>query len=80
MKMNNSPRATGHAGGIKWNSAEKQGNKLKPVKKATGYTSDTEAIKNDIFACGKQEHAADFERVLKRVADYIRQEGDKSVC
>lgn len=38
---------------------------------------DTEAIKNNIFDCRKQEHAADFERLLNRVAGYIRLEGDK---
>ena len=40
-------------------------------------TSDTEAIKNDVFDCGKPEHAAVFEGSLKRAVDYIRQDGDK---
>ena len=51
--------------------------KPKPGKKSPSYTSDTEAIKNDIFDCGRPEHAATFEKSLKRVSNYIRREGDK---
>ena len=56
---------------------KKQVNKPKPGKKSSTYTSDTVALKNDIFDCSKPEHAAAFEKSLKRVADYIRREGEK---
>ena len=64
-------------GGVGHEGAKKIGtNKLKPAKKATNYRSSMEAIKNDIFYCRKPKHAADFERSLKMVADYIHQDGD----
>ena len=62
----------GHGGREK-----KQVNKPKPGKKSSTYTSDTEALKNDIFDCSKPEHAAAFEKSLKRVVHYIRREGEK---
>ena len=71
--MSNRPGAVGRPGGAGRGGPEKRNlGKPKTTKKATGYTSDTEAIKHDIFDCGKPEHAAAFERSLKRVADYIR--------
>ena len=76
--MSGRPGAAGRAGAAGRGGPEKKGViKPKPAKKAAGYTSDTEAIKNDIFDCGKPEHAASFERSPKRVADYIRREGNK---
>ncbi len=76
--MSNRPGAVGRPGGAGRGGPEKRNlGKPKTTRKATGYTSDTEAIKNGIFDCGKPEHAAAFERSLKRVADYIRREGDK---
>ena len=71
--MNNRPGGTGRGGAGRGGPTRK----VRPGKKPTTYTSDTEALKNDIFDCGKPEHAAAFERSLKRVADYIRREGDK---
>jgi hypothetical protein len=66
-------RAAGQGGGVGQGGLERKvASKPRPSKKSTTYTSNTEAIKNDVFDCGKPEHAASFERSLKRVADYIR--------
>ena len=76
--MNSRPGAAGRGGGAGRGGLERKiVYKMKPAKKSATYTSDTEAIKNVIFDCGKPEHAASFEKSLKRVADYIRREGDK---
>ena len=74
--MNNRPGAVGQGRGADRGGPDRK-NIMRPTKKSATYTSDTEAIKNDIFDCGKPEHAASFEKSLKRVADYIRREGDK---
>lgn len=71
--MSGHPGAAGRAGGVGRGGLEKKAViKPKPAKKAAGYALDMEAIKNDIFYCGKPEHAVSFERSLKRVTDYIR--------
>lgn len=74
--MNNRPGPTGHGGGC-GGPEKKVVGRPRSAKKPTLYVSDTEAIKNDVFDCGKPEHAAIFEKSLKQVADYIRREGDK---
>jgi hypothetical protein len=75
--MNNCPGAVGQGGASRGGLDKRAHTKPKPPKKGAVYTSDTEAIKNDVFDCGRPEHAATFEKSLKRVADYIRREGDK---
>ena len=76
--MNNRPGAAGRGGGAGRGGLERKiVYKTKPAKKSATYTSDTEAIKNDIFDCSNPEHAASLKRFLKQVADYIRREGDK---
>ncbi len=58
---NNRPGVAGRGGNVGHGGREKkQVNKPKPGKKSSTYTSDTEALKNDIFDCGKPKHAAAF--------------------
>ena len=45
-------------------------------KKGTGHVSNTPAIANDTFDCGKAEHAGQFEKARKAVINYFRMSGD----
>ena len=80
MKMSNHPGVAGCRGGqVGQGGPEKcgGGRRLsKPWKKST-YTSDTEAIKQNVFDCGKPEHVALFEKSLKQLIDTIHREGEK---
>ena len=40
------------------------------------YTSNTPAIKHDIFDCGKPEHAGLFDKSMKAVINHYRMSGD----
>ena len=46
-------------------------------KKAQKYTSNTPAIKNDVFECGKPEHVALFKKSKKAIVNYIRMSGER---
>ncbi len=52
-----------------------RGSNRNRIKKKT-YTSNTPVIKNDIFDCGKPEHAGMFDKSMKRVINHHRMSGD----
>ena len=52
-----------------------RGSNRNRIKKKT-YTSNTPAIKDDIFDCGKPEHAGMFDKSMKRVINHHRMSGD----
>ena len=51
------------------------GRAIRKIKKK--YTSNTPGLKDDIFECGKAEHAVLFKKLQKAIANYIRMSGEK---
>ena len=78
MKMNNHPDAAGWGGkGSNHGCRGSHGGcGAKKKSKKKGHVSNTEAIKYDIFECGKGEHAVLFKKSKRNIIDYTCHEGE----